>query len=168
MKKIRLFTFYSIKYLNITMMFTMFIILLLQVITRKFLDTPLSWPEELSLVTMIWITFFGAYQCTVEESHLKMDFLQSKVPERLKPFILVTSKSVVLVFLGATCFWGFSFIQNVGSLTMPVTGLPMWVPYLIIWISCMLMFIEFTFQILGHISSGYSHREEDEEKCSQS
>jgi TRAP-type C4-dicarboxylate transport system permease small subunit len=170
MRKIRAFVHSTIKILNISAMFFMFFILILQVVTRKLLNDPLSWPEELSLVAMIWITFFGAYQCTIEGKHLKMDFLQSKFSEKTKPYLLIISKGFVVWFLFVSCYMGFSFIQQAGNIKMPVSGLPMWLPYGIIWFSFFLMLIEFVAQIISHVRqiiSPSKHRGEDDE-CSQS
>ncbi|MGM0866659.1 MAG: TRAP transporter small permease [Bacillota bacterium] len=170
MKKVRHYIHLSVKSINILVMFFMFLILLIQVLTRKFFNFPLSWPEELSLITMIWITFFGAYQCTIEGNHLKMDFLESKIPEKIKPYLLIISKGFVIWFLFITCYWGWTFIQKAGNIKMPVSGLPMGLPYCIIWISFLLMLCEFVIQIIFHIkeiSNPTSGKEEGEE-CSHS
>lgn len=151
MGKIRTFIHATIKSLNISVMFLMFLVLIIQVITRKLFNDPLAWPEELSLIAMIWITFFGAYQCTIEDNHLKMDFLQSKIPEKLRPILSIISKGFIVWFLIVTCYMGFSFIQQTGNIKMPVSGLPMRIPYLIIWFSFFLMLIDFVAQIISHI-----------------
>ncbi|MBM7553595.1 TRAP transporter small permease [Thalassobacillus pellis] len=158
MKRIRAFLYKLTKYINITMMFMLFLILLLQVFTRKFLNTPLAWPEELSLVTMIWITFFGAYQCTLENSHLKMDFLQTVIPEKYSGWFRILAGLVIIAFLGVTCFYGLSFVQKVGALRMPVTDLPMLVPYSIILVSCLLMLMDTILQMILGITSRFKGR----------
>ncbi|WP_408009218.1 TRAP transporter small permease [Pseudalkalibacillus sp. A8] len=176
MKKLRNILYLLIKSTNIFALFFMFFILFLQVITRKILNDPLPWPEELSLIAMIWITFFGAYQCTVEDNHLKMDFLQDQLPEKLKPYVQVLSKGLVAIFLVMTVIWAYSFIQQSGSIGMPVTDIPMRVPYMIIWISFILMIIEILIQMLTEIKKiidGSSKQNRDGiekggEKCSQS
>ncbi|WP_221568371.1 TRAP transporter small permease [Alkalihalobacillus sp. TS-13] len=175
MKRLRNVIYTTIKSINIFALFFMFFILFLQVITRKVLNNPLPWPEELSLIAMIWITFFGAYQCTVEDNHLKMDFLQDQLPERLKPYILLLSKGLIGIFLILTVIWAYSFIQQSGNIGMPVTDIPMRVPYMIIWISFILMTIEILAQILSEIkriSNGQTQNSEGTkkggEKCSQS
>src|SRR5699024_658959 len=88
------------RYLNSTILFSMFFIILLQVIFRKVFHSPLTWPEEIALLTMVWVTFIGAYQCTFEESHLKLSFLESKFTLRKKSILLIVSKTIVIVFLG--------------------------------------------------------------------
>ncbi|TQR12728.1 TRAP transporter small permease [Psychrobacillus soli] len=170
MEKIRTFIHSTIKRLNISVIFLMFLVLIIQVITRKLFNDPLPWPEELSLIAMIWITFFGAYQCTIEENHLKMDFLQSKISEKMKPFLSIVAKGFVVWFLIVTCYMGFSFIQQAGNIKMPVSGLPMWIPYWIIWSSFFLMLIEFIAQIILHIREivSPSKQKGGDEECSQS
>lgn len=161
MKWIRNKVYLVVKYLNITMLFTMFFVVMLQVITRKILDNPLAWPEEISLITMIWISFFGAYQCTVEEVHLKMDFLSNKLSEKGKRNLKVVSNFFVLVFLIMVVYWAYPFILQSGSIAMPVSGLPMWIPYGIIWISCILMTIDIVVQILSSIKQLFTAHRHD-------
>ncbi|MBO8164614.1 MAG: TRAP transporter small permease [Brevibacillus sp.] len=165
MKEVRKLIYTAIKYTNMACLFLMTVLLLIQVFTRKLMNSPLAWPEELSIVTMVWITFFGAYQCTAEDSHLQMGFLKNVASPKVKHIMKVTAKCLVAWFLITINIWAYPFIQKTGSTGMPVTGLPMWVPYGMIWISCMLMLLEVLAQILEEIrklvsSCKYKHGEE--------
>jgi len=140
-----------IKYLNSIMLFAMFVILLLQVILRRFVDIPWTGAEEWSLLTMIWITFLGAYQCTVDDSHLKMDFLQNIFSSKWGSLIQILSKSIVIWFLFMVNVWAYPFIKTAGDKLLPMSKLPMWIPYGIIWLACILMFIEVIYQVLKEI-----------------
>ncbi|WP_205165562.1 TRAP transporter small permease [Alteribacter salitolerans] len=151
MKNVRKYFFSVIKYLNISILLLMFGLLILQVVTRRLLNTPLPWPEEFALLCMIWITFFGAYQLTVENRHLKMDFLETKIPDQYRVYFQVFSKILIAGFLVMISIKGFSFIGQVGGTSMPVSGLPMWLPYCFIWISCILMLIEVVYQIVKQL-----------------
>lgn len=150
----------SIVVINATIMLAMFLILLLQVFTRKLLESSLSWPEEVALVTMIWITFAGAYQVTIEDKHLKMDFLEDKVPYSVKPYMRILSRVIVVIFLGIATFWGMSFVESAGSVKMPVSKIPMAVPYLIILISLSLMLVEYLIQIFIEVKKLLAKKEE--------
>lgn len=151
MEKIQNYLFNTIKYLNIFALFMMFLILMIQVVTRKMLDNPLPWPEEISLITMIWITFFGAYQCSVEKIHLKMDFLDNKLSPKVKVLTNILSNLLILWFLVMVSYWAYPFIKMSGSIGMPVSELPMWVPYGMVWVSCILMAIEVFAQLVKSI-----------------
>ena len=169
MRIIRKGLFNIIRYLNITALLFMFLILLLQVFTRKVLNSPLPWPEELALLSMIWITFLGSYQVTVEKKHLKMDFLQSKIPTRYQPIMMIISQICVAVFLIFVNMKAYPFIKQAGSTSMPVSGIPMWVPYGLIWISAILMLMETIIQIIQEsIKFSKGNIEGEEDKCSQS
>lgn len=150
----------SIRFINSMILLVMFLILLLQVFTRKLLESSLSWPEEVALITMIWLTFVGAYQVTIENKHLKMDFLEEKIPYSLKPYLRILSKAIVVVFLGVATFWGINFTQSAGSIKMPVSKLPMALPYCIILISLFLMLIEYLLQIVIESRNMISKRRE--------
>lgn len=152
MTTVRRLIFFLIRYINIFALFIMFLILALQVIARKLLNNPLQWPEEVALIIMTWITFLGAYQCTVEGSHLKMTFLEDKVPTKFKSVMNIMAKTLVLLFLLVTNIWAYPFIQSVGSTLMPITGLPMWIPYGMIWLGCFLMLLEVLVQTVMDIS----------------
>lgn len=146
--------FYSIvKYFNSFILFSMFTIILLQVIFRKLLGNPLPWPEEISLLTMIWVTFIGAYQCTVEDSHLKMTFLENKLSKRKKSLLQIFSRIIVIFFLGLTNYYALPFIRTAGDTQLPITNIPMTVPYGIIWIALTLMLIEVVIQIITEIKN---------------
>src|SRR5690625_378209 len=149
MTKFRSSLYQIIKYSNSFILACMFLVLLLQVITRKFFNSPFLWPEEVSLIAMVWVTFFGAYQCTVENSHLKMEFLERVLSEKSKVIISLISGLLMFTFLLITVITGYSFVQKVGSIKMPVSGVPMWFPYMIIWVSCGLMMLDVLFQIIN-------------------
>src|SRR5699024_11798997 len=72
MLKLRSWIYNIIIYMNAAVLLLMFILLVIQVFYRKWLNDPLTWSEEIAILTMVWITFVGAYQCTAEDSHLKM------------------------------------------------------------------------------------------------
>ncbi|MCE7792908.1 TRAP transporter small permease [Salipaludibacillus sp. CUR1] len=160
MKMIHRSLFLIIKYSNNAVLFSMFTILLIQVIFRRVLSNPLPWPEEMAILSMIWITFLGAYQCTAENSHLKMSFLEDKIPSMWKPLLLIFSKSIVIWFLFMTNIWAYPFIQSAGKTTMPITGLPMWVPYGMIWLAFILMFVEVILQLITEINKAIQNFKE--------
>lgn len=148
----------SIKYINILALFIMFSVLILQVFTRKVLNTPLSWPEELSLITMIWVTFFGAYQITADNEHLKIDFLSNKLSGRMKLISDIISNLLILFFLVMVVYWAYPFIMQNKSIVMPVSQIPMWLPYGIIWISCILMTLNIIFQTIKIITRSFNNK----------
>lgn len=163
MKKFHHLFYKIVKYVNSFILFSMFFIILLQVFYRKVLGAPLTWPEEIALLTMIWVTFIGAYQTTYEDSHLKMSFIEDKLSKRGKSFILIVSKLVVISFLAIANYWALPFIQSAGKVKLPITELPMALPYGIIWIALILMFIEVLLQIIIEVKNISQYNKPSEE-----
>lgn len=151
MKKAHELFYNIVKYMNSTVLFSMFFIILLQVFYRKVLGNPLTWPEEIALLTMIWVTFIGAYQSMYEEGHLKMSFIEDKLSKRGKSFLLIFSKLIIIAFLAIANYWALPFIQSAGKVKLPITDLPMALPYGIIWAALLLMLIEVIIQIVLEI-----------------
>ena len=124
----------------------MFLALFSQVVSRKLFNNPLLWPEETALIAMIIVTFWGAYLCTAEDTQLRMDFVPEKLPLKYKPYVDIGTKTLVLWFLGIVIIWGVPFIKSTGRTLLPCTGIPMLVPYLCVWVGCVLMFVEIVFK----------------------
>lgn len=129
----------------------MFLILLAQVVMRKFFNYPLSWPEEISLIALVWITFIGAFQVSLNNKHLKMDVLERRFSYKTKKLLHITATLFTIFFLSATIYYGLPFIQTVGDTQMPITKTPMFVPYYFILVSFILMLFEYIFQLIQHI-----------------
>jgi|SRR5690625_817120 len=156
MKKMRSWIYNLILYLNAAVLFLMFVILLVQVFYRKFLNDPISWSEEIALITMIWITFVGAYQCTAEDSHLKMSFLEEKLPKYLSIGFNIFTKLVIITFLVIAAYAGIPLLEASISRSLPISGISMLVPYLIIWGSIVLMIFETLLQIFQQVKKMFN------------
>jgi len=148
MLKLRSWIYNIIIYMNAAVLLLMFILLVIQVFYRKWLNDPLTWSEEIAILTMVWITFVGAYQCTAEDSHLKMSFLEDLLPNSVSSFLNVITKIIIIVFLILIVVNGMPLLEMSVSRFLPITKLSMLVPYLIIWISILLMLIELVMQII--------------------
>lgn len=165
MIKTRKFILLLVKISNNSVMFFMFLILLAQVIMRKFFNYPLSWPEEISLIALVWITFIGAFQVTLNDKHLKMDVFDKRFSYKTQKILHIISTLCIIFFLSVTIYYGFPFIQTVGDIEMPITKTPMFIPYYFILISFILMFFEYIFQLIQHINQFFKG---EDESCSQS
>lgn len=165
MNKIRKITLVSIQILNGLVMTSMFAILFAQVLLRRFFNHPLSWPEEISLIALVWITFVGAFQISLNGQHLKMDVLENYISEKVKNILQIIATVFIIFFLGITIYFGFPFIQKVGGTEMPITKIPMYVPYYIILFSFILMLLEYIYQF---VESLLLLLKKEDKSCSQS
>ncbi|WP_166626730.1 TRAP transporter small permease [Jeotgalicoccus sp. S0W5] len=153
--------------MNAAVLLLMFILLIVQVFFRRWLNDPLTWSEEIALLTMVWITFVGAYQCTAEDSHLKMSFLKNALPKRLSLFLNIITKIIIIIFLILAMVYGIPLLEMSISRYLPITKLSMLVPYLIIWGSIVLMLIEVALQVITELKDAIVKSNTDNESTSQ-
>ncbi len=69
------------------------------VVCRKFLNSPLSWVEELCTFLFIYLAFFGASVAAMNGKHVSADFLTGKFSERGKEILHLVQKVIMLVLL---------------------------------------------------------------------
>lgn len=80
----------------------MVVVCLLQVFCRYILDSSLSWPEELTIYLMAWMTFIGSAVAVKSSEHIAVDILLVFLPEKIKKFCFLALKIIsffIVVFL---------------------------------------------------------------------
>jgi TRAP-type C4-dicarboxylate transport system permease small subunit len=77
---------------------TMFGSLIMQVVCRYFFDAPLSWPEELTMFLMAWMSFLGASVALRGWGHIGVDFFLDKFRGRTKICLQLLIRCIVLSF----------------------------------------------------------------------
>lgn len=115
------------------------IITILQVIARYAFNHPFTWPEELSTLLMVWMTFFGASLLLKEGKHVEVDFFFNYLPKKVQPLITLLINFLILAFMVVVVYGAYNlqFFQsrhstvalripkNFFSLPVLVTGVSM-------------------------------------------
>ena len=109
----------------VTLLIGIAAIVLLQVIGRYILVNPFIWPEELTRLMLVWLTFVGAAAVTRRGIHIAVDTLVNALPTRAGLTLavlvdLVTAATFVWVALLAA-----RLAQNVATLPLAATQWPM-------------------------------------------
>ena len=76
------------------------------VVSRRFFNSPLSWPEELSTFLFIILSFFGAACCAFRRREIVVDYFLHKIPKRYVKAITVVSKTMIMIFLALIVYGG--------------------------------------------------------------
>jgi len=71
------------------------VVIFIQVFFRFILNFPLSWTEELSRLSLIWLVFISSVIAYREASHLDVKMFTDKLPRKLRLYLEV----VVLIFI---------------------------------------------------------------------
>lgn len=107
----------------------MSILIFTNVILRYAFHTGITWAEEMSRFMFIWMVFLGSILALKDGTHIGMDILVRRVPEKLRKILLLIGNFIILVI---------SFIILCGSLKMtadsieskaPATGLSLSLMY---------------------------------------
>lgn len=112
----------------------------LQVVFRG-LGFPLAWTEEASLFCFVWFAYMGAAACTLENKHIRVEFLIERLPTKLNLFVKVLINILwlaVCVIIGTAGAKVMFFALTRGSLT--VGGkFPYWIAMLSVSVGMLLM-----------------------------
>ncbi len=95
-----------------------------QVFFRFALDSPLIWSEELARFLLVWVTFFGAAVVAWDGTHLNVDILFARLPERHRAWMRVFNLAVALAFLAGMVYFSVRLIRIESMADMAALGIP--------------------------------------------
>lgn len=84
----------------------------LQVFMRFVLDRPLSWPEELSTLLLVWAVMFGSFVAVVRQSHLRVDFIAARLPGLAGALVNTLSQLCILAVACGMAWYGWAFYES--------------------------------------------------------
>ena len=71
-----------------------------QVVTRYILNAPLTWSEEFSRYSFVWISYIGCAYCVGVDGHTNITAVLNKLPEGARKIVICIGNSIVAgVFL---------------------------------------------------------------------
>ncbi len=91
------------------LMAVMFCSFIVQVVARYVLNNPVSWADELSVITGIWTILWGTAFVTREADNIRFDMIYSAVPKGVRRgFDVVSSLALVIIFvIGFPAAWSY-------------------------------------------------------------
>jgi TRAP-type C4-dicarboxylate transport system permease small subunit len=113
-----------------------------QVFTRKVMNDPSEWTEELAIFLLIWVSLLGAAVAMNKGAHLGIDYFTSKLSIRNRVATEVFVFAVVALFsLFAMIIGGIDLVTITLELDQrsPVLDIPMGYVYLVVPISGLFM-----------------------------
>lgn len=129
---------------------TIVILVIAQSVSRYAFSFPIGWSEELVRFVFIWIAWISASYAVRENSHIRVEILKNMLPVQLKR---ITEIIVLIIWFSFALFllvFGTKFIISVGGTEQisPSLGISMWIVYLAIPISGLLMGVRLVQQIV--------------------
>lgn len=115
-----------------------------QVFTRKVLNDPSKWTEELAIFLLIWVALLGAAVALSLGSHLGIDYFVGKLSKTKRIFTEIIVFLLVLAFAGYVMLYGGADLVKstleLGQVS-PVWGIKMGYVYVAVPVSGFFMVI---------------------------
>lgn len=126
----------------------------LQVICRYALGSPLTWSEELSRYLQIWMVMLGSAVMMRKGGHLAIDLVTASLPKSIKRVTDFIVFIAIIVFFGIVCWQGIFLTANAVSQTAPATNLPMCYVYAALPVGGALILMETVIRFVRFLRTG--------------
>lgn len=84
---------------TVLLLLAMFIVFMIQIVSRYVLNLPIGWTHEINVVLWIWLVLFGAAFVIRDAEEMRFDLVYASVGERARrTMALITAVSLVLLF----------------------------------------------------------------------
>ena len=102
----------------------MFVAFILQIAFRYFLNFPIGWTSELSVITWLWLVLWGAAFVVKESEEIRFDLVHGAAGPRTRRVMgIITALSIVILYaasLPATLkYVGFMKVEKTSYLKIP-------------------------------------------------
>ncbi len=117
----------------------------LEIIRRYVFGGSLGWANEVTIISVIWATMFGASLGVREGIHIGVDVVVERFPARVARVVNVTTLVLCAVWLFAVGLWGVDFVtfqMRTNRLTAELE-IPAWTTYSIVPIAAFMMTFRF-------------------------
>jgi TRAP-type C4-dicarboxylate transport system permease small subunit len=99
------------------LMAIMFVSFIVQVAARYVFNSPVSWADELCVITGIWTILWGTAFVTRETDNIRFDMIYGSVsPRTRRVFDIVSSLAFIVIFLvGFPAAWSYVWFMGIES-----------------------------------------------------
>lgn len=117
----------------ISVLAVMTVVACFEVFVRYVLGQSLPWAEEVPKYLMIWLTFLGSSLATRRDMHVGFTGLVEWLPPRIRRWIVLLGRLLVILFLYYMVRWGFVLTFSMGFVSVTAA---LQIPFFWIFLSC--------------------------------
>ncbi|TCP96576.1 TRAP-type C4-dicarboxylate transport system permease small subunit [Cricetibacter osteomyelitidis] len=107
------------------MLVVMIALVFLNVILRFFFNSGLVWSEEVSRYVFVYVIYIGAIVAMKENAHLGVDTLIKNVPEKIKLFLFILGRLIIIAVMGILMKGSYAMVMQSMTAKAAATGLPL-------------------------------------------
>lgn len=105
------------------------ILICLQVFFRFFLNSSLTWSEEIVQFMLLWTVMLGSAVATDRGVHITLNPLDNHVGDRGRRILARVALTGTMVFCGYLAWYGLQLVLRTMRMTSPAADIPMWAVY---------------------------------------
>ncbi len=137
-------------------LFFMAFIMLYDVVMRYVFNSPTIWAQETCEYMMVFLTFIGLAEIQKQKSHIRMDYLYGRFPERVQRGLDVFFHFLVAMFallIFSTSFKMTLLALQYGSRSNSLMETPLFLMYAIIPVGMILLLMQSAIDIIKSIKN---------------
>ncbi|MQA83564.1 MAG: TRAP transporter small permease subunit [Streptosporangiales bacterium] len=150
------------EYFGLACLAAVVLMVIWQIASRELRSVTPTWSEESSRILLIWIGFLGIALGVRERAHISITILVSRLPKWAQAAVQMFVYAVVFLFGLYLVIQGAQFTAHTRVATLPATGLPRSVLYVIMPIAGAMVCIYTVLQVLGVRTE--KHRSSEQEQ----
>jgi TRAP-type C4-dicarboxylate transport system permease small subunit len=85
---------------SVALLATMFVALIIQVVFRYFVNFPMGWTDEISLITWVWLVLWGAAFVVRESEEIRFELLHASMPPPVRRAMTVFAAAALVALFG--------------------------------------------------------------------
>ena len=105
------------------MLVAMIAIVFTRVLLRFGMSSGLQWSEEISVLTMMWIGFFGGSTLFYDKAHVSVTFLTERLSEKARHKVSILYRILTILFLFLLFRYGVEFVISGKRMVFGASGL---------------------------------------------
>lgn len=110
--------------LAIALVVVLLVVVNLQIFARYLFNHPFIWPEEVSRLVLVWMTFLGAAALTRRGADLAVDTFIEMMPPGIRRITLIVRDLVLVAVFSLVAVQGYEFARAVNNMPLVATGWP--------------------------------------------
>lgn len=129
------------------------------VVLRYFLNTSTIWQTEYVTYSIVAATFLGAPYVLLIKGHVSVDLLPHYLSSGPKKIMAIVAALLALMFCGILMWQAYEFFFEAysgGWLTDTIWELPLWIPYLPMFVGMVLLCLQYVAEIFAIV---FNHQE---------
>lgn len=126
-----------------TLFIAMFVVLVLQIVARQILDSPLIWSEELARLIFVYIGMLGISMGIRSQSHVMIDFIYARLPEKIQKVVFTVIQILIFFCITSFIYFGYLLIEKKADIELVSLGISAKWMYIALPLISLLMLVRF-------------------------